>query len=127
MICMCSSLHSELPQNKRPPRYGSGFGVGRKHFTFTPIHCIATPLEPETFTALLFLHAFSGCDTISSFNKDKARNRFAKRVNECLPVITPVFHQLVTSEDDISETDKKLLEPFPSPRASISLPGHRVR
>ena len=43
-----------------------------KHYILFPLHNIAEKLGPERVLTLLFLHAFSGCDAISSFvNIDK--------------------------------------------------------
>jgi hypothetical protein len=43
-----------------------GFATG-KSFRYLPAHDIACALGPEKCAALPFLHAFSGCDTVSSF------------------------------------------------------------
>ena len=42
------------------------FSTG-KHFRYLPAHDMAINLGPEKCKALPFLHAFSGCDTVSSF------------------------------------------------------------
>ncbi|CAC5403759.1 unnamed protein product [Mytilus coruscus] len=47
------------------------FGVG-KNFRYLSIHDIANALGPEKSHGLLFFHAFTGCDQVSSFaNKGK--------------------------------------------------------
>ena len=43
------------------------FGHG-KDFRYISCHEIASTLGAERCSSLLFLHAFSGCDTVSSFN-----------------------------------------------------------
>ena len=43
------------------------FGVG-KNFRYSPVHEIAVQLGPYKYRALLFFHAFTGCDqVVSSF------------------------------------------------------------
>ena len=42
------------------------FGVG-KNFRYFPVHEIAVQLGPYKSCALLFFHAFTGCDQVSSF------------------------------------------------------------
>ncbi len=39
-----------------------------KSFRYIPAHSIATRLGPDASWGLLFLHAVSGCDTVSSFS-----------------------------------------------------------
>ena len=41
-------------------------GIGNK-FSYLPIHEIYTSLGPSKASGLLFFHAFTGCDTVSSF------------------------------------------------------------
>ncbi|XP_076078833.1 uncharacterized protein LOC143048849 [Mytilus galloprovincialis] len=43
------------------------FGVG-KNFRYIPVHEIALFMGPSKSNALLFFHAFSGCDQVSSFS-----------------------------------------------------------
>ena len=43
------------------------FGVG-KTFRYIPVHEIALHMGPSKSEALLFFHAFSGCDQVSSFS-----------------------------------------------------------
>lgn len=43
-----------------------GFGAG-KHYKDIPIHEVANLLGPERSMAILFFHAFTGCDVTSSF------------------------------------------------------------
>ncbi|CAC5382291.1 unnamed protein product [Mytilus coruscus] len=43
------------------------FGVG-KNFRYIPVHEIAQHMGPSKSHALLFFHAFSGCDQVSSFS-----------------------------------------------------------
>ena len=42
------------------------FGVGQ-HFRYIPAHEVATSLGPSKAMALPMFHAFTGCDTVSSF------------------------------------------------------------
>jgi hypothetical protein len=85
------------------------FGVG-KHLKYIPIHEIATSLGPQTSTAYLFFHSFSGCDTTSSV-QGKGKTSFNATWKK-MPSITPVFERMSTSVGDVSETDTDLLEQF---------------
>ena len=55
--------------------------LGTSNVIFYPIHDIAQALGPSMCKALLFFHAFTGCDTVSSFlhiGKKTAWNVFVK-------------------------------------------------
>ena len=64
------------------------FGVG-KHLKYIPIHEIVNSLGPQTSTAFLFFHAFSGSDTTSSL-KGKGKKSF-HGTWKTMPQLTPVF------------------------------------
>ena len=43
------------------------FGKG-EHRRWIPIHELVSAIGPETTSGMLFFHAFTGCDVVSSFN-----------------------------------------------------------
>ena len=71
------------------------FGVG-KHLKYIPVHEIAVSLGRQTCNALLFFHAFSGCDTTSSL-KGKGKKSFNEAWKK-MPSVTPVFERVATSQ-----------------------------
>ena len=85
------------------------FGVG-KHLKYIPVHEIAVSLGRQTSNALLFFHAFSGCDTTSSL-KGKGKKSFNEAWKK-MPSVTPVFERVATSQGEISGADRDLLEEF---------------
>ena len=60
--------------------------------------------------ALLFFHAFSGCDTTSGF-ADKGKKSFYEAW-KIVPQITPLFCKLsqINSADDINEAEYRLID-----------------
>ena len=57
------------------------FGTGQ-HFRYVPIHEIAVSLGPQKSQALLIFHAYTGCDTVSSFSTRSKKS--AWRHGRCL-------------------------------------------
>ena len=86
------------------------FGSG-KSLRYLPAHEIAGALGPERCIALPFVHAFSGCDTVSSF-----AGRGKKTVWEIWKVfneVTPAFCTLASNPDPSSIGDHlEVLERF---------------
>ena len=99
------------------------FGVG-KHLKFIPIHEIAASLGPETSTAYLFFHSFSGCDTTSSVN-GKGKASFYETWKK-MPCVTPVFERMSSSVGDIREKDIDYLEEFVVTMYCSTFNGKRV-
>ena len=78
------------------------FGSG-KSLRYLPAHEMAGALGPERCIALPFVHAFSGCDTVSSF-----AGRGKKTVWEIWKVfneVTPAFCTLASNPDPSSIGD----------------------
>ncbi len=85
-------------------RYGSGGNIRN-----IPVHTIATELGGMS-EGLLFFHAFTGCDTVSSFHgigKKTAWNIWQKH-----PEFNTVFEHLSYCPNDVSTHDLTLLERF---------------
>lgn len=85
------------------------FGMG-KHFRYIPAHEIAASLGPDKSQALPMFHAYTGCDTVSSFatrGKKTAWDTW-KAYEEA----TPTFLSLSTGPALVSDSDIAVLERF---------------
>uniref|UniRef100_UPI00358E697A uncharacterized protein n=1 Tax=Myxine glutinosa TaxID=7769 RepID=UPI00358E697A len=76
------------------------FGTG-KHLRYIPAHDIATELGSEKARALPMFHAFTGCDTVSSFAGRGKKTAFDtwKSFTE----VTPVFSTLLTDPTSLND------------------------
>lgn len=84
------------------------FATG-KSFRYLPAHEMASVLGPEKCIALPFLHAFSGCDTVSSF-----AGRGKKTVWEIWKTfieVTPAFCSLASTPSSVDD-QLEVLERF---------------
>ena len=88
-----------------------GLALGTKsYFRYIPIHKVVNGMDPRTCTVLPVFHAFTGCDTVSSFGgrgKKTAWNTW-----QVFPVATPAFERLLLVEDCISGSVMSVLERF---------------
>ena len=75
-----------------------------------PSHVYAQHLSKQKYLTLLFWYAFTGCDTVSSFNGRGRKT--AWNVLEAFPEITDVFARLSLSSADIADDDLTLSEKF---------------
>ena len=85
------------------------FGHG-KHKRYIPLHSITASLGQDKSLALPFFHAFSGCDTISSFKgigEKKAWDTW-----QVFPDATPVYMILSSLSLRIAAKDFAILERF---------------
>jgi len=92
-----------------PDKLWLAFGTGAK-FRYIPIHEVVTNLEPRICSTLPMFHAFSGCDTVPSFNgrgKKTAWNTW-----KVYPDVTDAFEELQMMQTEISELTMKTLERF---------------
>ena len=87
-----------------------GFGDKKKY------HCIktiASSIGPDKCKALPFFHAFSGCDTVSSFyghSKTKIWDSWFKSSN--MEQITNIFTELSNQPKEITSTQIDIIEEF---------------
>ena len=82
----------------------------KSSFRYIPIHKVVNGMDPRTCTVLPVLHAFTGCDTVSSFGgrgKKTAWNTW-----QVFPDVTPAFERLLLMEGCISESVMSVLERF---------------
>jgi hypothetical protein len=73
-------------------------GTGQ-NLRYLSIHDLATCMGPERSTALLFFHAFTGCDTVSCFSGHGKKT--AWEVWKSFPEVIDTFVQLSTEPNDI--------------------------
>ena len=105
VVVICIALYSHFPGSK----FWFDFGTG-KHRRYIAVHDIATHLGEEKSAALLFLHAFSGCDTVSSIC-----NIGKKTVWDTwtvLPEVTPLFVELAKLPESLTNEMISLIERF---------------
>ena len=92
-----------------PDELWLAFGTGTK-FRYIPIHEVVTNMEPRICSTLPMFHAFTGCDTVSSFCgrvKKTAWNTW-----NVYPDVTRAFEELQMMQTEISELTMKTLEWF---------------
>ena len=85
------------------------FGTG-DHFRYIAAHDIATSLGPQRSLALPIFHAFTGCDTVSSFSN--IGKKTAWKTWEAHQGLTRTFTQLSRTPDLVSDDTLKELERF---------------
>ena len=85
------------------------FGTG-KHLRYIPAHDIAKELGCEKALSLPMFHAFTGCNTVSSFAGREKKTAFDiwKSFNE----IKPVFSTLMTDPSELNDDCMSVLEAF---------------
>ena len=85
------------------------FGSG-KHLRYIPAHDIAKELGYEKALPLPMFHAFTGCDTVSSFAGRGKKTAFDiwKSFNE----VTPVFSTLLADPLELNDDCMSVLEAF---------------
>ena len=99
------------------------FGVG-KHKRYIPCHEYAASLGPDKCSALAFWHAFSGCDTVSSFS-----GRGKKTVMDAwtrFEAVTPIFISLSSTPHEVTDEQLSVLEHFVVTLYDRTSPVHKV-
>lgn len=84
------------------------FGVG-KSFRYTAIHELAASLGPDHSCGIAFFHAFTGCDTVSSFAGHGKKGAFDAWLS--FPEVTTAFMRLSSEPVDVTDC-MPLLERF---------------
>ena len=85
------------------------YGTG-KHLRYIPAHHIATSLGAEKARALPMFHAFTGCDTVSSFAGRGKKTAFDTW--KSFDAVTSVFANLVTRPGCFNDESMSVLESF---------------
>lgn len=85
------------------------FGTGQ-HFRYIPAHKIAASLGPDKSQALPIFHAYTGCDTVSSFSTRGKKT--AWDTWKAYEEVTPAFLALSTGPAQITDDVVAVLERF---------------
>lgn len=84
-------------------------GTG-KHYRYIPVHEVYQSLGPSRSAGLPFLHAFSGCDTVSSFtNVGKKTHWIVANSNDSF---WPAFEMLSKCPQTITDTTRNTIERY---------------
>ena len=86
-----------------------GFGTGKK-FRYIPIHEIVETLGPQKCRSMAIFHAFTGCDTVSSFGGRGKKTAWDTWMS--FPAVTEAFMDLTKTSPDISKRTLDLLERY---------------
>ena len=86
------------------------FGVG-KHFRFIPIHELHACMNPSLVNGLTFFHAFTGCDSVSSFSGIGKTTAYNKAVKASDPILE-AFRLLSAQPEELSEATLAAIELF---------------
>ena len=105
VVVIAVALFFELEVSYLWIEYGTG-----KNKRYLPVHEIANSLGKSRSKALLFWHAFTGCDTVSAFGGRGKKT--AWQVWEVFPEITDTFIKLSNTPVDISAEDFAALQRF---------------
>ncbi|GFO47368.1 hypothetical protein PoB_007387300 [Plakobranchus ocellatus] len=85
------------------------FGTG-KHLRYIPAHNITKELGYEKACALPMFHAFTGCDTVSSFAGRGKKTAFD--IWKSFDEVTPVFSSLLTDPSTFNDDCMSVLEAY---------------
>ena len=86
------------------------FGIG-KLLRYIPIHLLENSDLAPFLDGLPFFHAFTGCDTVSSFHGCSKKRAF--QVWKELPAVTPIFEKFSTlGPFELGEAEMRVLERF---------------
>ena len=88
-------------------KFWIAFGAG-KNLRYIPVHEIASTLGPEKAMALPMFHAFTGCDTVSSFAN--VGKKCAWETWNQFDDVTKAFHSISEVPTEIEEESITLLE-----------------
>ena len=99
------------------------FGRGQ-NIIYIPTHEIARKLGHQRSWGLLFLHAITGCDTVSAFNG--IGKKTAWDVWTGMPHLWPLFQKLASAPVSVSEADIEEIERFVVVMYSRTSPAHTV-
>ena len=85
------------------------FGTG-KHLRYIPVHDVAQQLGNEKARALPMFHAFTGCDSVSSFAGRGKKTAF--ETWKAFSAVTPVFSALFTDPTTFNDEHMSVLETY---------------
>ena len=85
------------------------FGTGL-NFRYIPIHEVVNGMDPRNCAVLPVFHAFTGCDTVSSFGGRGKKT--AWKIWQVFPEVTEAFEHLLLMENGISDSVTSVLERY---------------
>ncbi|KAK4304447.1 hypothetical protein Pmani_023602 [Petrolisthes manimaculis] len=85
------------------------FGQG-KNVRWIPVHDVSSSITQEKSEGILFFHAFSGCDNVSSF-KGKGKKSLWQTWDVC-PDVSQVFKKLSKYPPVVDEMDIQIIEMY---------------
>ena len=91
-----------------PDELWLAFGVG-SNFRYIPVHEVVSGMDPRNCAILPVLHAFTGCDTVSSFSGRGKKS--AWKIWQVFPDITEAFEHLLLMEE-INDSMMSVLDRF---------------
>ena len=86
------------------------FGQGA-HLKWIPIHEIVPVIGPEKTSGILFFHAFTGCDVVSSF-RGKGKKSAWQTWNVCNDDVSKIFKKLSKYPPTVEDEDIEIVEKF---------------
>ena len=92
-----------------PDEMWIALGTGAS-FRYIAVHKLASNLDPRTCATLPFFHAFTGCDTVSSFAGRGKKTSWDTW--KTLPEVTEAFHEIQQMSGDVSELSLSRVERF---------------
>ena len=105
VVVLAATFFSQM----KPDEMWIAFSTG-KNFRFIPIHEIVSSLTPKICSSLLAFHAFTGCDTLSSFG---GREKTAWETWKVFPEVSDPFLEMTNIfGGEISDACMILLKRF---------------
>ena len=105
VVCIAISIHEDIGAEELWIAFGTG-----KNLRYLPIHEMVHVLGPTKSKSVALVHAFTGCDTVSSFGG--RGKKIAFEVWNAFPEITETFLCLGTTPNEITLDQLNKLERY---------------
>ena len=92
-----------------PDELWLAFGAG-SNFRYIPNHEVVSGMDPRNCVVLPVFHAFTGCDTVSSFSGRGKKT--AWKIWQVFSDVAEAFEHLLLMVDDVSDPVMSVLERF---------------
>ncbi len=92
-----------------PEEFWIAFGTG-SNFRYIPVHSVAALMNPKARATLHVFHAFTGCDTTSSFAGRGKKTAF--NTWNVFPEVTGAFEDLLHMQENFGSTTISTLQRF---------------
>ena len=90
-----------------PEEFWIAFGTG-SNFHYIPVHEVVAAMDPRVCATLHVFHAFTGCDTTSSFGGRGKKTAWS--MWKVFPEVTAAFEVLLLMQDTVSSSTMSTLE-----------------